>query len=173
MKAFPLPTGGSGGVTSDTATAIAAGSTLGLQQQLLADAGQPGLTALSVGFVTDSGKVQGSSLGSGNVVEIYENGADFNAGTVLHREFMSFGEPICFTGLSPGAIVTSSKGFYGLSEQIDGSDESPMPLLSYGLSFKSTFFFAFRNSQNYRPASTGKNQGWVHVVNGPLANIIK
>jgi len=60
-----------------------------------------------------------------------------------------------------------------MAEQLDGADESPMPLLSYGLSFKSTFFYAFRNCQTYDPGGTSTNQGWVHVVNGPLSNTIK
>lgn len=152
--------------------AVAAGSTLGLEQALLANAGLPGLTVLAVGY-TNTGKVQGCSLGAGNVVQVYANGADFNSGTVLHREFMNFGEPICFTGLSNGAIITSSQGFYGYSEQVDGSDESPMPLLSYGLSFKSTFFFGFRNCDTYDPTGTSSNQGWIHVVNGPLKSHVK
>lgn len=151
---------------------VAAGSTLGLQQGLLAAAGQPGLTVLAVGYTT-SGKVQGVSLGAGNVIEVYANGTDFNAGVVLYREFMNFGEPICFTGLSDGAIITSTQGFYGFSEQVDGGDESPMPLLSYGLSFKSTFFFGFRNCQTYDPGGTSANQGWIHVVNGPLESVVK
>ena len=158
--------------TTEDAANAAAGSSLGVQQALLAAAGQPALTVLAVGYTT-SGKVQGVSLGAGNVVEVYASGNDFNAGTVLHREFMSLGEPICFTGLSNGAIITSTQGFYGFSEQLDGADESPMPLLSYGLSFKSTFFFAFRNSQSYLPGAVGGNQGWVHVVNGPLASVIE
>lgn len=151
---------------------VAAGSTLGLEQGLLAKAGQPGLTVLAVGFTT-SGKVQGCSLGDGNVVEVYASGDDFNTGTVLYREFMSLGEPICFTGLANGAIITSTQGFYGFSEQLDGGDESPMPLLSYGLSFKSTFFFAFRNCQTYDPGGTSANQGWIHIVNGPLESTVK
>ena len=97
----------------------------------MAQAGQPGLTVLAVGF-TNTGKVMGISLGAGNVVEVYANGTDFNAGAVLYREFMNFGEPIVFTGLANGAIITSSQGFYGYSEQVIGSQESPMPLLSYG-----------------------------------------
>ncbi|MEM9700238.1 MAG: hypothetical protein AAF943_15775 [Pseudomonadota bacterium] len=154
------------------AASVAAGSTLGLQQGLLAEDGQPGLTVLAVGYTT-SGKVQGVSLGAGNVVEVYANGTDFNAGAVLYREFMNFGEPVCFTGLSDGAIITSTQGFYGVSEQVDGGDESPMPLLSYGLSFNFTFFFGFRNCNSYNPGGTGGNQGWIHVVNGPLSNVIK
>ena len=95
--------GEGGGTTADPpasvaqASAIAQGATLGLEQALLASAGQPGLTVLAVGYTT-SGKVQGVSLGAGNVVEVYASGADFNAGAVLYREFLGFGEPICFTG---------------------------------------------------------------------------
>lgn len=156
---------GGGGLSEDEVLAIAAGATLGLEQALLSNAGQPGLTVLAVGY-TDTGKVQGCSLGNGNVVEVYTDGAAFNAGTVLYREFMSLGEPICFNGLPIGAIITATQGFYGFGEQVSGDDESPMPLLSYGLSFTSTFFFAFRNSDNLPPSSN--NQGWVHVVAGPL-----
>lgn len=152
----------------ETVGAVAAGSTLGLQQELLANAGQPALTVLAVGF-TNTGKVQGVSLGAGNVIEVYANGADFNAGNVLHREFMSFGEPICFTGLEIGAIITSTQGFYGFCEQLSGSNESPMPLLSYGLAFNFTFFFGFRNFGS----ATNITEGLVHVVNGPLANTIR
>ncbi len=93
--------------------------------------------------------------------------------TVLYREFMARGEPIIFTGLSNGAIITASQGFYGYSEQVDGADESPMPLLSYGLAFDFTFFFGFRNCNAYNPGGTGANQGWIHVVNGPLSSTIK
>ena len=156
-----------GNIDNAEVGAIAAGSTLGLQQQLLAEAGQPAKTVLAVGFTT-SGKVQGVSLGDGNVIEVYASGTDYNNGTVLYREFMSLGEPICFTGLSDGAIITSTQGFYGFSEQVQGSGESPMPLLSYGLSFKSTFLYAFRNSNVYDPGGNSNNQGWIHVVNGPL-----
>jgi len=156
---------GGGGLSEDEVVAIAAGSTLGLEQALLSNAGQPGKTVLAVGY-TDTGKVQGTSLGEGNVIEVFANGADFNANVVLYREFLNFGETICFTGLGLGAIITSSQGFYGFCEQEAGSDVSPMPLLSYGLSFTSTFFFAFRQSENLPPAAS--NQGWVHVVAGPL-----
>ena len=150
--------------TAASVASAASGSTLGLEQGLLAAAGQPGLTVLAVGQ-TNTGKVQGVSLGAGNVVEVYENGEKFNAGNVLYREFMSYGEPICFTGLANGAIITSTQGFYGMSENVNGGNESPMPLLSYGLSFDFTFLFGFRNSES--------GDGKVWVVNGPLNNIIK
>lgn len=158
----------SSGVDNDSATEIALGAVLGLEQSLLAGGGKTALTVLAVAY-TNTGKVQGCSLGAGNVVEVYASGADFNDGAVLYREFMNFGEPICFTGLSNGAIITSTQGFYGFSEQLNGNNESPMPLLSYGLSFKETFLYAFRNSQDY---PTGNAQGWIHVVNGPIASSV-
>ena len=154
------------------AAAIAAGSTLGLEQQLLANDGQPARTVLAVGS-TSTGKVQGVSLAPGNTIQTYLSGDDFNQGRVLHREFMRFGEPICFTGLQNGSIITSTGGFYGDSEQVDGGDASPMSLLSYGLSFRRTFFFGFRNCDGYFPGAVGANQGWVHIVNGPLASAVQ
>ena len=150
--------------------AIAAGSTLGLEQALLANAGQPAKTVLAVGY-TNTGKVMGVSLGAGNVIEVYANGSDYNAGNVLYREFMNLGEPICFTGLSNGAIITSTQGFYGYSEQHQSNNESPMPLLSYGLAFKSTFLYAFRDSNEF--GQQASDRGFVHVVNGPLDNVVK
>ena len=124
---------------------LAKGGALGLEQGLLAGDGQPALTILAVATTT-SGKVQGSSLSDGNVIEAFANGADFNSKTVLYREFLQAGEVICFTGLAGGAIITSTGGFYGFSEQVNGGNESPMPLMSLGLAFTDTFFFAFRNS---------------------------
>lgn len=163
MKVF-----GSSAVSADEVGSVAAGSTLGLEQGLLAAAGQPALTVLAVGY-TNTGRFQGVSLGDGNVIEVYADGASFNAGTVLYREFMSLGEPIVFSAISNGAIITSTQGFYGFSEQVSGNNESPMPLLSYGLSFDFTFFFGFRNFGS----ATVLNEGLIHVVNGPLANVIK
>ena len=151
--------------------AIAAGSTLGLEQALLAGDGQPGATTFAVGY-TNTGRVQGCSLGNGNVVRVFVDGAAYNSNTFLYQEFMDLGEPICFTGLSNGSIITATQGFYGFSECVDGNPESPMPLLSYGLSFKFSFFYMFRNSQNYDPGGTQGDQGWIHVVNGPLASTV-
>lgn len=155
---------------------VAAGSTLGLEQGLLAAAGQPALTVRAVGFVdTITGKVEGVSLGPGNVVEVYASGAEFTAGNVLYREFMNEGEKICFTGLLTGAIITSTQGFEGYSAvlPIDGAalnstNQGVCPLLSYGLSFKSTFFYAFRGS-----SGATADLGVITVVNGPLENTIK
>lgn len=159
------------GSDPDVVADIAAGSTLGLQQQLLADAGQPALTVLVAG-PTSTGKLQGTSLGDGNVVEVYASGNDFNNGTVLYREFMSLGEPICFTGLSFGAIVTATKGFYGFTEvqgpSATAAQQGIMPLMSFGLSFKETFLFAFRNS-----TGNSNDRGLIFVANGPLSNTIK
>jgi len=142
---------------------LAKGGALNLQQSLLASDGQPAKNILAVAATT-SGKVQGCSLGNGNVVEVYADGADYNSSTVLYREFMQAGEPICFTGLSDGAIITSTQGFYGVSEQVNGSNESPMPLMSLGLAFTDTFVYAFRNSEQ----PTGGNRGEITICCGPL-----
>ncbi|MCJ8307455.1 MAG: hypothetical protein MJH08_00180 [Hyphomicrobiales bacterium] len=156
---------GSGGTDTETVQTIAAGSTLGLQQELLALQGQPALTVLAVG-ATNTGRVQGVSLGAGNVIEVYASGTAFTAGSVLYREFMELGEPICLTGLSDGAIITSTQGFYGISEQADESQNEygPMPLFSYGLSFDFSFLYGFRDFD--------QDDGLIHVINGPLDNRI-
>ena len=155
--------GGDATLIETDSSVVTDAAILGLEEQRLAKEGQIALTVLAVGQ-TNTGKVQGVSLGDGNVVEVYASGADFSEGNVLYREFMSFGEPICFTGLANGAIIKATKGFYGASENVLGSNESPMPLLSFGLSFTETFFFAFRNSSS--------NDGRVWVVNGPEENKI-
>ena len=159
----------SGGGSDENALAFAKGAGLAVEQGLLAADGQPALTVLAVG-ATNTGKVQGCSLGDGNVVEVYATGADFNNANVLYREFMGAGEPICFTGLSAGAIITSTQGFYGCGEQVQGNNESPMPLLSLGLAFTGTFLYAFRNSNNY--PGEGTSTGQVIVVNGPLPSTV-
>ena len=149
---------------------------LAVEQNLYAQAGQPALTVLAVGATT-TGKVQGSSLGDGNVVEVYASGADYTQANVLYREFMSAGEPICFTGLSPGAIITSTQGFYGVGEQIVASGQkSPMPLLSLGLSFNESYVYGFRNS-NQTPTfvsggTNGDFTGQIIIVNGALPSTV-
>ena len=155
--------------TADNSIANSKGAALALEQSLLAKDGQPALTVLAVG-ATNTGKVQGCSLGDGNVIEVYASGADFNNANVLYREFMSAGEPICFTGLSAGAIITSTQGFYGMGEQVQAGNESPMPLLSLGLAFTGTFMYAFRNSNNF--PGEGSSTGQVTVVNGPLPSTV-
>ncbi len=84
----------------------------------------------------------------------------------MYREFMGLGEPICFTNLAAGAIITSTEGFYGVSEQVQGSNESPLPLLSLGLAFTSTFVYCFRNSQNF--PGEGNATGQIIIVAGAL-----
>ena len=152
---------------------------LAVEQNLYAQAGQPALTVLAVA-ATNTGKVQGVSLADGNVIEVYATGADYEASNVLYREFMSLGEPICFTGLSPGAIITSTSGFYGCSEQnlapIVGQ-ESPMPLLSLGLAFNESYVYAFRNSQDLPTFLTGTGAygdetGMVIICNGSLPSTV-
>ncbi len=134
------------------------------RESSLACNGQLAKTVLAVGYTT-SGKVQGISLDSGNVVNVYSNGEDFLNCVPLYTENMRRGEPICFTELPNGAIITSTKGFYGFSEQIDGNNESPMPLLLYGLAFKKTSFFGFRNFE--------QNNGLIRILNGPYTNTIR
>lgn len=163
----PGPPGeGGGGGDSSEALSFAKGAGLNVEQGLLAADGQPAKTVLVCGATT-SGKVQGCSLGNGNVVEVYASGADYNSATVLYREFMSLGEPICFTGLAPGAVITSTQGFYGMGEQVIGNQESPMPLMSLGLAFTSSFVYAFRNSQG-----TNSDSGQVIICNGPLPSTV-
>lgn len=162
-------------ISLDTIVKVAHGSAKGLEQALLAGDGQPGLTVLAVGHTT-TGKVQGTSLGDGNVIEVFATGDDFSNGIVLYREFMSLGEPIVFTGLTNGAIIVSSEGFYGFSDNVNGNNESPMPLLSLGLSFKSTFVYCFRNSTVFADNSVTNrmisNAGTICVVNGPIESTI-
>ena len=149
---------------------------LAVEQNLYAQAGQPALTVLAVG-ITNTGKVQGVSLGDGNVIEVYATGADYTEANVLYREFMSLGEPICFTGLDAGAIITSTQGFYGCSEQQISTGVSPMPLLSLGLSFNESYVFAFRNSADLPTflsgtGSPGDQTGMIIICNGSLPSTV-
>ena len=79
--------------TDEVALGFSKAAGLAVEQDLYARAGQPGFTVLAVGPCT-SGKVQGTSLGAGNVVEVYASGTDYESGNVLYREFMGAGEPM-------------------------------------------------------------------------------
>ncbi|MEO0496828.1 MAG: hypothetical protein AAF141_05580 [Pseudomonadota bacterium] len=162
MRAFPVPQGGSGGVSQDevntTAEAfasvfdarrVAGGGVLG---------GSPGLTTHLVLQTTD-GKVQIGSLGDGNVVEIYTTGADFLAGNIKSRLFLSDGEIHVEDGLSAGSVITTSRGIGGASGNQDGSNESPMPLAPQAFAGRQFFLFAFRNSSG----GDGTNRGEVYA----------
>lgn len=149
--------------TQDEAIAFANGAALALEQAQKAANGKVAQTVLGVGL-TNTGRVGCTSLGDGNVVEVYANGADFASGTILYREFMSLGEPIVFSGISNGAVITATEGVYGISENINGSNESPMPLMSLGLAFKDTFFYGFRNSTF--------GEGKIRIMNGALNSSI-
>ena len=168
--------GGGGSTDVATVNAIAAGNTIGLQQQLLAADGQTGKTVLAVAYSYYQGETEGganhkaqiTSLEDGNIVFVYSTGADFNNKNPQEGPiFLSKGEIYVIQNIRPGSIITATQGAYGYSQQRNGNDESPMPLLSYALAFEETFLYAFRNSQNYR---TGSAEGWVHVVNGPIAS---
>lgn len=153
-------------VTLEGSIGVSSGTTLGLQQELLANAGQVALTPLVVG-PTSNGKVQGSSLGDGNVIRAYLTGDDFVNGNVFFTQFANLGNNFCFTGLQFGSIIVATKGFFGITE-IEGEStvaayNAVMPLLPYGLSFDKTSLYAFRNS-------TGSNadRGVVYLGNGPI-----
>lgn len=151
--------------------------------------GNIGRTVLAVGYVASTyvqsdpgnpkpfeerGAVQLTSLGDGNAVLVYENGNDYlNSIPSQGPFFLADGETFVIEVCEPGNIITMSEGGYGYSEQrqiIGGTTyESPMPLLSLGLAFRDTFFFAFRSSD----APNGAQRGLVHVVCGPVPSIIK
>lgn len=162
-----------GGADESTVASIAKGSTLGLEQSLLAKSGQVGLTVLAVAHTFHQGatqpspdhKVQISSLGDGNVVFVYANGADFSAGSIQEGPiFLAKGEVYVIENVQNGSIITSTEGAYGYSQQRQDNSESPMPLLSLALAFTDTFCFAFRNSN--------ANEGRIWCVNGPIANSV-
>lgn len=156
------------------ATTIAAGSTLGSEQRLLAAQGQVGQTILAVGNIYHQGDPEGSSelkaqitsLNSGNVVFVYADGPSYNAGIVQEGPiFLDDAEVYVIENLRRGSIIVSTEGAYGYSQQRNGNQMSPMPLLSLALAITDTFAFIFRNA--------GTNDGRIWVVNGPLASIVR
>lgn len=144
-------------VDSTAAIAFATGATLSSDQSKMNN--NTTKTILAVGL-TSTNRVALVSLGSGNMIEVYYNGSNFANGIVQYREFMELGEPICLSNVPNGAIITATEGVYGFSENHNGNDESPMPLLSLGLGFKESFVYASRD------ADTG--DGFIHLVNGAL-----
>lgn len=166
------------------------GYTLLALNNIRVEEGNIGRTVLVVGFVAsdfqqndpgtpkpyeERGCAQITSLGDGNAVLVYENGNDYLAGIASQGPFfMSDGETMVIEVVEPGAIITMSEGGYGYSEQratLSGGNtyESPMPLLSLGLAFRESFFYAFRNSNQ----PTGDSRGLVHVVCGPVPSTVK
>lgn len=167
--------------TASSVASVAAGSTLGLEQGLLAAAGQVGQTILAVPYVFYEGsegpspnhKAQVTSLGAGNALFVYANGADFQNGVIQEGPvFLEDGEIYVIENVQAGSIVTFTQGGYGFCQQRIGNNESPMPMMSYALNTQDTFCFAFRSSQTYDPGGDSNNQGFIHVVNGPLANTV-
>lgn len=164
--------------TTEAASNIASGSTLGLEQQLLASQGQVGKTVLAVAYTFYQGsegpsvdhKAQITSLGDGNVVFVYATGADFPSMVQEGPIFLAKGEIYVIENVQAGTIITATEGAYGFSQQRNGNDESPMPLMSLALAFKDTFCYAFRNSQTYAPNTGTAAQGFIHIVNGALAS---
>lgn len=165
--------GSPGGTDESAVGAIAAGSTLGLQQELLALQGQVGKTVLAVGHTYYQGnaapsldhKAQITSLEDGNVIFVYANGSDFNNNIIQEGPiFLSKGEVYVIQNIQNGSIITATEGAYGYSQQRNNNDESPMPLLSLALSFTDSFVYCFRNSNN--------GEGKIWIVNGPIKSSV-
>ncbi|QNJ25979.1 hypothetical protein SynSYN20_01652 [Synechococcus sp. SYN20] len=168
------------------AAPVAAGFTLGLTQKLLAENRQIGKTVFAVPYVysdrdalavarpeggVERGRCQVVSLEDGNTLFVYASGNDFLTQTIQEGPiFLSKGEIYVIDEVVPGAIITMEEGGYGICEQGSGASVSPMPLLSLALGFNDSFFFAFRNSEGQTPGGT--DQGWIHVVNGPIASTV-
>ena len=155
----------------EKATSIAEGISQGVIQTLLAEDGQIGKTVLAVANVFNVAndpllnKAQITSLGSGNVMFVYADGDDFNAGVIQEGPvFLEEGEIYVIQNIQVGSIITLSEGGYGFSQQQNGGNTSPMPLMSLALAIKDTFFYAFRNSN--------QNSGFNHIVNGPVESEI-
>lgn len=159
-------------IDQNTSESIAAGFTEGLAQIMLSASGQVGKTVLAAAYChydgAESGqdcKAQLSSLDDGNVLFVYANGSDYTNGVVLEGPiFLSKGEIYVVENIQPGSIFVASKGAYGFTQQKAGNNESPMPLMSLGLAFKTSFFFGYRDCEN--------QYGFVHVVNGPVASLV-
>lgn len=167
------------------AAPVAAGFTLGLTQKLLAENRQIGKTVLAVPYVfsdrfadatlrpqaEEVGRCQVASLEDGNTLFVYASGEDFLNQVIQEGPiFLSKGEIYVIEDVVPGAIITMEEGGYGFCEQALGNQMSPMPLLSLALGFNDSFFYAFRYSQGTNSGSG--SQGWIHVVNGPIASTI-
>ena len=165
------------------ANAIAAAHTLELQQRLLLEGGQTAKTILAVGYVHDNGaadytpgmKAQIASLERGNVLFVYRNGDRFLANDPQEGPIhLNLGEIYVIQNLGPGSIITASEGAYGFSQQANGEDVSPMPLLSLALAFTKTSFYFFRGATSYRGPAGGPGtfEGWIHVVGGALDSTV-
>lgn len=155
----------------EQATSIAAGIAQGITEGLLAESGQIGKTVLAVANTFNSAndpllnKAQITSLGAGNVMFVYASGADYTAGIIQEGPvFLEDGEVYVIQNLVNGSIITLSEGGYGFSNQVNGNDESPMPLMSLALAFKDTFFYGFRNCDF--------GLGFLHLVNGPVESSV-
>jgi len=118
---------------------------------------------------TTENKIQVGSADDGNEVTFYASGSDFADGIVKTRVFLSKGEVYVEAGVTDGAIVTSTKGICGASGNLDGSNESPMPLGVEGYAGRQFFLFAFRNSNQ----PTGSSRGEVYVAAGAVASEVQ
>ena len=122
---------------------------------------------MQVVMYTDSGIVQIASCADGNVVDIYQVGADVATRTIKTRAFLSTGEVHLETGLENGSVIISSKGVYGASGGLGagGNNVTPMPLGLEGFAGKQFFVYPHRNA--------GLNDGLVPVANGAVASDVE
>jgi hypothetical protein len=138
--------------------------------------GNPALTTqVLMATYNSGGYAQFASCGDGNVVEIYASGADFSAGTVAHRFFMSKGERRTQGGLSNGAIFVSTKGISGVSNCADTNstqnDAGVMPFGAEAFADRQFFFFAFRDSS--QTGSGNADVGQVFVAAGAVPSVVE
>ena len=96
---------------------------------------------------TTENKIQVGSADDGNEVTFYASGTDFSEGTVKTRVFLSKGEVYVENGVTDGAIITSTKGICGASGNLEGDEESPMPLGVEGYAGRQFFLFAHNGNR--------------------------
>ena len=159
-----LSSGGGGGVDVGAVSGISKAFADGVRDDLLRDGGNAAKTVLTV-MNTTSGKVQLASLGGGNEVVAYLTGEDLVNGNAQERVFLELGEIYVFENLQNGSRIVASEGAYGFSDQVSGSNMSPMPLGCNAFAFTETFFFGFRNF--------GNGDGKIYVANGAVASVVE
>ena len=165
-------TGNTGWMESATradAEAAAEAFSSGLAARLTANGGVAGgnlARTTQVVMATNTGIVQIASAGDGNVVEVFADGANHASGTVLQRLFMKEGEVAVLTGLSAGAVITSTQGVCGASGLDNGGiNVGPMPLAPEGFAARQFFVNAFRLSN---VPGSGNGEGRVFVAAGAV-----
>jgi hypothetical protein len=159
-----LSSAGNGDIDVAAVSGISKAFADGVRDDILRNDGNAAKTVLTV-MNTTSGKVQIASLGGGNEVVAYLTGEDLVSGNVQERVFLELGEIYIFENLQNGSRIVTSEGAYGFSEQVSGSNMSPMPLGCNAFAFTQTFFYGFRNF--------GNGDGKIYVANGAVESVIE